>query len=109
MSGVQRGSDVVEGSMRFAGTIVAVMGAALCAVADAQPPRAITRPPTSDYVLAPGRAGGIELGTSVDDLYRLFGKDNVHLVDLFKEGMFSPALEITLGGAAMTHHPVSRH
>jgi len=87
--------------MRLAGTIVAVMGA-VCAVADAQPPRAIAKPPASDYVLAAGRAGGIELGTSVDDLYRLFGKDSVHLVDLFKEGMFSPALEITLDGATMT-------
>jgi hypothetical protein len=88
--------------VRFAGTIVAVMGAALFAIVDAQAPRAIAQPPTNDYVLATGRAGRIELGMSVDDVYRFFGKDNVHLVDLFKEGLFSPALEITLAGAAVT-------
>jgi hypothetical protein len=88
--------------MRFAGTLVAVMGAALCAIVDAQTPNVTAEAPTGEYVLAAGRAGRIELGTSVDELYQFFRKDNVHLVDLFKEGLFSPALEIKLAGATMT-------
>ena len=39
---------------------------------------------------------------SVDDVYGFFAKDNVRLVDLFNEGFFSPALEITLAGATVT-------
>ena len=37
----------------------------------------------------------------VDEIYQLFGRDHARLVDLFKEGMFSPALEITLPGSAV--------
>ena len=40
----------------------------------------------------------IESGTSVDEMYQFFGRDNVRLVDLFKEGLFSPALEVKLAG-----------
>ena len=50
----------------------------------------------ADLLLAPGRAGRVELGTSVDEVYLLFGRENVRLVDLFKEGLFSPALQIKL-------------
>jgi hypothetical protein len=54
----------------------------------------------AEFLLATGRAGRVELGTSVDELYRLFGRDNARLVDLFKEGLFSPALQIKLNAAA---------
>jgi hypothetical protein len=54
-----------------------------------------------DLLLATGRAGRVELGTSVDDIYAIFGRENVRLVDAFKEGMFSPALQIALPGAAI--------
>jgi hypothetical protein len=42
----------------------------------------------------------VELGTSVDEVCGLFGPDKVRLIDLFKEGMFSPALQIRLNAAA---------
>jgi hypothetical protein len=54
-----------------------------------------------DFLLAPGRAGRVELGTPVDEMYTLFGRDNVRLVDLFKEGLFSPALQIKLPASAI--------
>jgi hypothetical protein len=34
-------------------------------------------------------------------MYQFFGRDNVRLVDLFKEGLFSPALELKLSGATV--------
>jgi hypothetical protein len=59
------------------------------------------QPSGDDFLLATGRAGRVELGTSVDEIYAIFGRENVRLVDAFKEGMFSPALQITLPGAAI--------
>jgi hypothetical protein len=50
--------------------------------------------------LSIGKAGPIEVGMPVDDLYRAVGRNRVRLVDLFREGMFDPALEIRLTGAA---------
>jgi hypothetical protein len=51
------------------------------------------------FLLAPGRAGWIELGTSVDELYQSFGRDNVSLVAEFREGLFSPVLKIQWAGS----------
>jgi hypothetical protein len=84
--------------MRPVRTWVAVFGTivSLAQARSSRPPRQLA----DDFVLAPGRAGRIELGTSVDEMYQFFGRDNLRLVDLFKEGMFSPALELTLTGAA---------
>jgi hypothetical protein len=56
---------------------------------------------TENFLLAPGRAGRIELGTTVDEIYGLFGRDNVSLFDAFKEGFFTPALNIRLPGATI--------
>ncbi|MEO7271670.1 MAG: hypothetical protein ABIX28_22975 [Vicinamibacterales bacterium] len=53
------------------------------------------QPTPSDFLLTTGRAGRVELGTSVDEIYGFFGREHVRLVDLFKEGLFSPALQIT--------------
>jgi hypothetical protein len=57
---------------------------------------------SADTLLAPGRAGAIELGMPVDEIYRRFGKDNVRLIAQFPEGMFTPALEIVLPDAKVT-------
>lgn len=50
----------------------------------------------TDFLLAPGRAGRVEIGMPVDDVRREFGEGNVRLVDLRKEGRFTPALEVRL-------------
>ena len=55
--------------------------------------------PSADYLLMTGRAGRIELGMSVDEVYQLFGRDNVSLVAEFREGMFSPVLKVRIPGA----------
>jgi hypothetical protein len=52
-------------------------------------------------LLAPGRAGQLELGMSVDDVYSLVGRERTRLIDLFREGMFQPALEVRLQGATV--------
>lgn len=54
---------------------------------------------SAEFLLAAGKAGRIEIGLPVDDLYRIVGRENTRLVDLFPEGMFQPALEIRLPGA----------
>jgi hypothetical protein len=53
----------------------------------------------SDFELQKGKAGPVELGQTVDQLYAPFGRDNVQLVDLFLEGLFSPAVQIRIPGA----------
>ncbi|HET7217330.1 MAG TPA: hypothetical protein VFJ02_04750, partial [Vicinamibacterales bacterium] len=54
----------------------------------------------AEFLLSAGRAGAFEIGEPVDALYRRVGRERVTLVDLFKEGLFSPALEIRLPGAS---------
>ena len=56
-------------------------------------------PQTKDFLIEPGKAGGFEVGMPVDEIYQLFGRDNVRLVDLFAEGMFVPALEVRVPGS----------
>jgi hypothetical protein len=58
-----------------------------------------TAPQTTSFLLESGKAGPFEIGATVDEIYRLVGRDHVRLVDLFTEGMFNPALEIQLPGA----------
>jgi hypothetical protein len=55
-------------------------------------PQAAVQAPA--FLLEPGKAGPFELGATVEEIYRLVGRDRVRLVDLFNEGMFTPALEI---------------
>jgi hypothetical protein len=77
----------------------ALIAAALVAVwTFTAAPAAQTAPP--DVLLSMGKAGPIEVGMPVDDLYRAVGRSRVRLVDLFREGMFDPALEIRLAGAS---------
>jgi hypothetical protein len=51
-----------------------------------------------DVLLSAGKAGPVEVGMRVDDLYKAVGRHRVRLVDLFREGTFDPALEIRLSG-----------
>ncbi len=63
---------------------------------DNAPPTALQ---TNAFLLESGKAGPFELGASVDEIYSLVGRDHVRLVDLFMEGMFTPALEIQVPGS----------
>jgi len=53
----------------------------------------------ANFRLSDGRAGIFELGATVDEVYRLVGRERVRLVDVFGEGHFTPAIEIRLLGA----------
>ncbi len=53
----------------------------------------------TNYLLSRGRAGQLEIGESVDDVFKAIGRENVRLVDTFREGLFSPSLEIRLPSA----------
>jgi hypothetical protein len=79
------------GSLMFGLAVLAVSVGAF-------PVRSAQQPPSGEFLLTTGRAGRIELGTSVDEIYQFFGRDNVTLVAEFKEGLFSPVLEIKLPG-----------
>jgi hypothetical protein len=74
------------------------VAAALTLPIDAQPLRWERQQVHDEFLLTTGRAGRIELGTSVDEVYQMFGRDNVSLVAEFREGMFSPVLRIKLPG-----------
>jgi hypothetical protein len=54
--------------------------------------------PESPLVLDIGKAGPFELGATIEEVYRLVGRDQTRLVDLYKEGTFSPAVEIRIPG-----------
>jgi hypothetical protein len=62
----------------------------------------------SDFVLSPGRAGFVELGATIDEIYDLVGRQRVRLVDLFSEGQFTPAIEIDLPGTNASPSIVAR-
>jgi TonB family protein len=48
------------------------------------------------FLLAPGRAGLLQLGMPVDALYRRIPRPQTRLVDVQQEGNFTPAIEIRL-------------
>ncbi len=50
--------------------------------------------PSDDFLLAKGRAGRMEVGMTIDDLFEHVGRENTRLVDFQAEGMFSPAINI---------------
>jgi hypothetical protein len=54
---------------------------------------------SDSLLLAPGRAGRIQTGMTVDTVYRRVGKTAVGLIDLFREGHFDPAIAVRLPGA----------
>jgi hypothetical protein len=55
----------------------------------------------SEFLLTPGRAGQLEVGLSIDEVYRIVGRERTQLIDLYREGMFDPALEIRLQGSTV--------
>jgi homoserine O-acetyltransferase len=63
-------------------------------------------PPDPAFLLQPGRAGRFEVGMKVDEVYRIAGRQNVRLVDIFAEGLFTPAIEIAVAGGPSLVAPV---
>jgi hypothetical protein len=57
--------------------------------------------PSNEFLVTEGKAGQIEVGMSVDAVIQAFGRDHVRLVDLNKEGMFTPAIEISVPGSGV--------
>jgi hypothetical protein len=49
-----------------------------------------------DLLLAPGQAGPLKLGMTIDELYGKYGRENTRLLDLYPEGLFDPALAVYL-------------
>lgn len=49
---------------------------------------------SGEWLLTPSRAGKIVVGMTVDALYSAYGRENVTLVALFPEGMFTPAVQV---------------
>jgi hypothetical protein len=70
--------------------------AAVLALATLPQPRQVI---PKEFLLSPGRAGQFEIGEPFDEVYQTVGKDNTTLIDTFKEGLFSPALEMRLPSA----------
>ena len=57
--------------------------------------------PSPAFLIAERKAGPIEIGMSVDEIIERFGRERIRLIDLAKEGLFSPAIEIDIPGASM--------
>ena len=57
--------------------------------------------PPNEFLVSEGKAGAIEVGMSVDEVLGAFGKERVRLVDLNKEGYFTPAIEIDIPGSGV--------
>src|SRR6266496_2024815 len=58
------------------------------------------QPAVNAFLLSPGKVGAFQIGDSIDEVYGRVGRDQTKLVDLFKEGLFSPALEVHLSGTS---------
>lgn len=58
--------------------------------------------PDPDFVIAEGKAGRIEVGMRIEDVIAGFGLERVRLVNLNKEGHFTPAIEIDVPGAVVS-------
>jgi len=63
---------------------------------------------STTFLLAPGRAGGLEIGLALDTVLRVFGRNRVRLVDLQLEGHFTPAIEIALADSGAAPALVAR-
>jgi hypothetical protein len=57
--------------------------------------------PSADFLISAGRVGPIEIGMSVDEVFQRVGREHVRLIDLFKEGMFSPAVQVEMPGGSV--------
>ena len=47
-----------------------------------------------NFELSKGKAGPVEIGMGIDELYQRVGKEDTKLVDQYSEGFFSPVVEI---------------
>jgi hypothetical protein len=81
--------------MRWSGNNV-MLGAGAVFLAVLASGSLVGQDPDDDRLLDFGRAGKLRVGTSVDRMAIMFGKENLRLVDRWPEGMFSPAIEIRL-------------
>jgi hypothetical protein len=55
-------------------------------------------PPKSSFVVERGRAGQFEIGMTVDEVYKVAGRDNVRAVASHRGAESRPALEIRIPG-----------
>ncbi|MBN1626925.1 MAG: hypothetical protein JW944_10410, partial [Deltaproteobacteria bacterium] len=51
------------------------------------------------------KAGDIEIGMQVEEVYQIVGNDNTKLTDLFREDMFEPVMEIYYEGIQSSRKP----
>lgn len=58
---------------------------------------------TADFTLSRGRAGQLQIWMTVDQVVALYGQQAITPVDLHLEGESSPALQIQLDGATISH------
>lgn len=79
--------------------VVACLGSPIVGIA----PAGIAVQPTNvAFVIERARAGFLELGEPIEDVYSSMGKERVRLVPEFPEGMFTPRLHIDLPGATVS-------
>ena len=57
--------------------------------------------PSREFLVSDGKAGSIEVGMSVDEVLQAFGKEQVRLVNLNKEGHFTPPSKSLCRGATV--------
>jgi hypothetical protein len=61
---------------------------------------AVAEAQSDAYLLERGRAGPVRTGMFVDTVYRRVSREAVSLVDLFREGMFEPAIAVRFPAGA---------
>jgi hypothetical protein len=58
-----------------------------------------------NYLITKNNVGKINIGMSVDSLYAKYDRNSTNLIDLFLEGMFSPAIEVFIDGKGEKTQP----
>jgi hypothetical protein len=58
-----------------------------------------------DFLLAKHKAGGVQIGMTVDALHRKYKPQSTKLVAHYPEGMFTPMLEVYLESAEQQGRP----
>jgi hypothetical protein len=88
-----RGSKCALASLR---TSVIALGSLLAVGTSPTTAVSALGPEQGAFLLERNRAGPVEIGEPIDDLYREIGRENVRLRDEFREGLFTPILEISV-------------
>jgi hypothetical protein len=57
--------------------------------------------PANEFLISEGKVGRVDVGMPVDEVLQLYGRERVRIVDLNKEGQFSPAIEIDVPGSSV--------